>query len=330
MKSDGSDSTRVGSSCRPVRTASRFLREGHFAWQQDVEVAGLGEQQTVVVELSSRRADLSVSSVPSGARVLIDGREVGRAPAEVALLSGTHSLELRLPGFVAVRRVFEIEPQETLQLGPVVLEEAPALVRIESRPESALVSLDGEVRGQAPIELALDAGQDHRLVVSRTGHQIDERVVRLERGERSDLLVELEPILARVVIRPTPVAATVYIDGEARGSGEQTVELAVATPHLVEVRLEGYESHRTTVTPASSGAVRELDVKLVSVEELALQQAAAAAPKPRITTSVGQELVLMPGGSFRVGASRREPGRRANETRRSIELRKSFYFGTGK
>jgi formylglycine-generating enzyme required for sulfatase activity len=302
--------------------------QDHFAWRQEVEVVGLGQRQVVTVELSSRRAELEVSSTPAGASVMIDGRDVGPAPASVPLLSGSHSLELRLPGYVAARRVFEIEPQETLTLGPIVLEEAPALVRIESRPGAALVSLDGVVRGQAPLELALVPGREHALLVSRSGHRIEQRSVRLERGERRDVVFELQPILADVVVRPTPSTAEVVVGGDVVGTGEQELHLAVATPYVVEVRLDGYQPYRTTVTASSSGPVRELDVRLVSLEEVALERAAAAAPKQRITTAGGQELVLVQGGSFETGASRREPGRRANESQRTVELRRSFYFGT--
>jgi formylglycine-generating enzyme required for sulfatase activity len=47
---------------------------------------------------------------------------------------------------------------------------------------------------------------------------------------------------------------------------------------------------------------------------------------PVIRTSQDQELLLVRGGRFRMGASRREPGRRANETLREIELTRPFYI----
>ncbi|MGB5177428.1 MAG: SUMF1/EgtB/PvdO family nonheme iron enzyme, partial [Gammaproteobacteria bacterium] len=48
---------------------------------------------------------------------------------------------------------------------------------------------------------------------------------------------------------------------------------------------------------------------------------------PTRTTAAGQRLRLIkPGGSFRMGASRREAGRRANENPRLVQLQRPFYL----
>jgi formylglycine-generating enzyme required for sulfatase activity len=47
-----------------------------------------------------------------------------------------------------------------------------------------------------------------------------------------------------------------------------------------------------------------------------------------VTTGLGQELRLVRGGRYVMGSPRREPGRRSNESQRTIELRRPFYFGT--
>ena len=55
--------------------------------------------------------------------------------------------------------------------------------------------------------------------------------------------------------------------------------------------------------------------------------------KPEITTSLGQTLLLFkpaesPLADFTMGASRREPGRRANEVLHPVSLRRMFYLQT--
>jgi formylglycine-generating enzyme required for sulfatase activity len=47
-----------------------------------------------------------------------------------------------------------------------------------------------------------------------------------------------------------------------------------------------------------------------------------------VITSKAGELRLMPAGKFVMGSSRREPGRRANEAQREVELKRRFYLGT--
>jgi formylglycine-generating enzyme required for sulfatase activity len=63
--------------------------------------------------------------------------------------------------------------------------------------------------------------------------------------------------------------------------------------------------------------------KLRSVEE------AKAAAIPKVTRSPqGHKMVRIDDGRFRMGASRREPGRRANETWHDVELTRPFYIST--
>ena len=54
---------------------------------------------------------------------------------------------------------------------------------------------------------------------------------------------------------------------------------------------------------------------------------ARAIRTPAIASApAGHELVLVAGGRFTAGASRREPGRRANETQFEVELKRPFYI----
>jgi formylglycine-generating enzyme required for sulfatase activity len=57
-----------------------------------------------------------------------------------------------------------------------------------------------------------------------------------------------------------------------------------------------------------------------------LEQARASRGPPRVQTSQGQELVLVAPGRFRMGSSRREPGRRSNETLREVEITRPYYL----
>jgi formylglycine-generating enzyme required for sulfatase activity len=46
----------------------------------------------------------------------------------------------------------------------------------------------------------------------------------------------------------------------------------------------------------------------------------------RRSTGLGQEMVLVTGGRFTMGSARREPGRRSNETERTVVLQRPFYL----
>jgi formylglycine-generating enzyme required for sulfatase activity len=86
------------------------------------------------------------------------------------------------------------------------------------------------------------------------------------------------------------------------------------------VRRAGYEPQRSTVTP-KAGLTQLVRVRLRSEKETQVVARPAV-----LRTPAGHELRLLSGGRFQMGASRREPGRRANETLREVELRRPFYL----
>ena len=65
----------------------------------------------------------------------------------------------------------------------------------------------------------------------------------------------------------------------------------------------------------------------VRLQPIAPEKPVGAGPSERITAAGDVPLVLVRPSAFTMGASRREQGRRSNETLRSIELRRPYYIG---
>ena len=95
-----------------------------------------------------------------------------------------------------------------------------------------------------------------------------------------------------------------------------------AVPHRVEVRKPGFRTYQATVTPRP-GFPQEVKVTLQTPQEARI----ASVPRA-ITTSEGQELLYITPGAFTMGASRRQQGRRANESLRSVELTQPFFISS--
>ena len=93
-------------------------------------------------------------------------------------------------------------------------------------------------------------------------------------------------------------------------------------PHRIEIRKPGFETFQITVTPRP-GFPQSIKVELKTPEQI------VAESTPRIIHSPqGHEMVLIDGGRFPMGASRREPGRRANENEHEVELTRRYYLST--
>jgi hypothetical protein len=77
-------------------------RSGFEPGREEVKLTA-GMRRTVQLALVPERGILRVETRPIGARVLVDGREVGRAPWEERVLLGRHTVLARLRGYLEGR-----------------------------------------------------------------------------------------------------------------------------------------------------------------------------------------------------------------------------------
>ncbi len=304
----------------------RFEAARYLPLEQPLQVVGRGRPQQVSVALAPGWAEVSIGSAPDGATILVDGEPRGNTPAVVDIDGGEHQLILRSPGYADWQQTLQVVPGQPLQLDTVTLQPAAGILELASVPGGANVTLNGEFLGQTPLELELVPDRVHQLAVFKPGYRRYSTEVRLAAAARDSRTVELKAQLGEVRFDISPPAATLKIDGVVRGQGSRTLSLP-AYEHRVEISLPGYATVRRSVTP------RPGLQQLVEARLLTEQQARQARIKPEITTSLGQTLLLFspadsPLPDFTMGASRREPGRRANEVLHPVALRRAFYLQT--
>ncbi|MCZ6890441.1 MAG: SUMF1/EgtB/PvdO family nonheme iron enzyme, partial [Gammaproteobacteria bacterium] len=117
-----------------------------------------------------------------------------------------------------------------------------------------------------------------------------------------------------------PDDVELWIDGRRSGFANRTIELS-ALPHQIELRKDGYAPYGPRTLTPQPGFTQEIKVRLLTFEEARLARLI-----PVIKTKLGQELVLLSPSPIQLGASRREPGRRANEVIRDVNLSRLFYL----
>ena len=158
------------------------------------EIKEAVEQQEA--EIRSVVATLVVKVVPGGARVVIDGREVGAAPSVGPLFfaPGDHIIEAIRAGYRPVRRSVRLvsgaEQTEQLQLEP-----EPGHLVVRGEPSGASVLVDGVERATTPLSEALELSPGIHVVALRAaGHRQAERRVEVQAGERQVLEIALAPL----------------------------------------------------------------------------------------------------------------------------------------
>jgi formylglycine-generating enzyme required for sulfatase activity len=311
----------------------------------EVQIEGLGRLQQIEPDLTPAWAEVSIASEPAGAEVRVGGEVRARTPARLELMAGSHRVELRLDGFKPWVNDVQVQANEPLALGPVRLGLPDGRLAVRSAPAGANVTVGGAYRGRTPLEIDVRPDVEQSVAVLREGYEPASRSASVPPGGRELVEFRLEPILGEVTVRARPADAQLFVDGVARGTAAQTIQLP-ATAHQLEVRKPGYVTHRATVTPRP-GLPQTLEVTLREGETpepgaapvaaatkpdaptgaAAAERPAVAGPlAPIVRSKAGPELKLVPAGEFTMGSPRREAGRRANEAQRAVKLERRFYL----
>lgn len=305
---------------QPGMHTVRVQSERYLPFNDIVEIPGLDRLENMHVQLVPRWANVLVESEPAGATIFSGTEEVGVTPATIELLEGSHEITVSKDGFAPWDGTVVAEPNVAQALPRVTLQPADAKLLVNTIPRGANVTVNGRYRGQSPITLSLSPDVDYRIGMSKAGYGVTTRSLRLESAASDSLTVDLSARLGTVTVNVQPADATVYVDGRARGTGKTTVRLSSA-PHRIEVKRQGYRSWTRTITPRP-GYPQTLSASLRSLEAVA-QDAVAQTVK----TAAGQTLRRVEGATFSMGASRAEPGRRANEVIRPVTITRPFLIG---
>jgi len=292
---------------------------------EQLDIEGLGQTQTFSYVLRPGWADVTIRSVPAGAQVSVDEVQIGVTPVEQEIMYGPRTIELSLDKYKPVSLQQEIVAGSRLQLDDVLLEPADGQLQIESKPAGATISAGGVFYGTTPATITLASGVEHTVRLIKPGYQQVDTVLQLAAEQQDSIEVSLPPQYGVVFIKARPADASLLVDGKPSGKATQRLRLTTRT-HSLEFRKPGYVTEQRTVTPRAGVSK---NVELVLKTEAQAQAAAKARAMPDTRkTSAGQTLRLVrPKDSFHMGASRREAGRRANESSRLVRLQRPFYLG---
>lgn len=284
-----------------------------------VEFAGLGRNDVMTVQLVPRWAEVRVQSQPSGAVIYAGEEQMGITPAVIELFEGTHQLTVVAEGYKAWDGSISVEPNVPQELPAIALEEADARLLVNSIPRGANVLVNGRYRGQAPITLDLEPDVSYEIGLSRAGYGSTSRTVRLESAASETITVDLTARTGTVTVNVSPPDAVVTVGGRSQGPGSTTLRLS-SQPHRISVSKPGYETWMRTITPRP-GYPQTLNASLRSDEAIARARIAT-----EVETVDGKVLKRVEPGTFTMGSSRGEQGRRANEVLVPVTLTEPYFI----
>jgi serine/threonine protein kinase len=94
------------------------VKQGFTGESRTVDITSAGKS-FLVVHLAQAGANVSVSSDPPGAVIIVDGHDTGRAtPAQLVLDKGTHGFMLRKAGYLDETTSADLQPGQNFQYAP--------------------------------------------------------------------------------------------------------------------------------------------------------------------------------------------------------------------
>lgn len=299
----------------------QFKSARYLLYQTEVEVEGRQVEQALVAELSPAWANVSVSSDPPAAKILLAGEVVGLSPDTIEIIQGHHTVGIKKPGYKLWQSDISVTAGEDVTLAPAMLVKSDGKISIATNPSGANITIAQQYRGQSPLSVSLAPRKSYEVLLSKAGFEPIVKVISVDSEEDFSLNLNMTPVMGVVRLQVHPEDAELFLDGKSLGEASQRLSLS-ATRHEIKIKKPGFATYVATITP-QPGLTQQLLINLQTDEE-----ARAAAIPTTITAMANVTANLIIPDKLKLGATRREPGRRSNEIERTVQLTRAYYLGT--
>lgn len=226
---------------RPGSYALEVTADGYYPFEGTLDVDA-SDVQNRVVNLTPLPGTLVIETEPSGAKVLIDGAEVGSTPLTLAdIPAGDVALTLTAERYLVFEDAVTVEGRGITQRYAADLIPGWARIAVEVVPNSAEFRLDGETLEKTNGILEVMAG-NRSLTLSAVGYV--SQTIAVDAIANTDLdLGTVELAAAEGILRLTsqPSGASVTRDGQFVGTTPVDVTMSPSVNHQIVLRRAGYQ-----------------------------------------------------------------------------------------
>jgi formylglycine-generating enzyme required for sulfatase activity len=308
-----------GLQVKPGQHKVEIRAENYQMLTTEIDIEGCSKLQALVLAMAPNWSEITIVSEPRGAEIIIDGNSRGKTPLQIQLAAGTYQMEIRAEKFKSFKSQLNVQPNAPQIIDDIRLQPADGMLTVMTTPPGATVVIGKEYVGQTPLKTAVLADSQHVVHISKNGYNKVSRKIKIPVAGSKELKIKLKARRGIINFKVVPGDAQLIIDGKSFGVTPKELRL-IAVQHKLEFRKAGYLPFRTQITPRP-GYPQELKIVLKK------QAPDKTTPTATIQTKNGYRLKLIRPQAFTMGSSRREQGRRSNETLRKIELQKAFYMG---
>ena len=171
--------------------------------------------------LASNIGNITITSVPSGAKVLLNGEHIGITPLKREYPDGEYKLTLQRSNYLelnttlAVRKGADVKRNYKLQL-------LPGSFKIITNPAGAKILFGGKFVGNSPVTITDQvANQNHTLIIQMDGFAAQTHKISTSPGKEETFTYNLKRNRGDLELVINPPGVTVFVDGEKYGVTEK-------------------------------------------------------------------------------------------------------------
>jgi len=170
----------------------------------------------VSAALESDIGKLILKTVPSKARVYIDGRAVGISTFRGELQEGMHKIKVTKTGFAEIKTSVDIARDKEITK-TITLIRLPGTFEFRSNPEGALVYINNRVHGKTPLVVAdIQAGK-YKVRVEKNGFDSMSRDAYITAGRKNIVEFKMLRNTGGIDLIVNPPGVSIYVNGKKHG-----------------------------------------------------------------------------------------------------------------
>jgi hypothetical protein len=160
--------------------------------------------------IASSSGTIVIESKPAGAQVKIDGQDKGTTPLSARMPAGAHVIEVAAGGEPRVIPMSLQAGQTFAQYVELTSAASLGRIAVTSSPAGAVILLDGQPRGTAPMEIADVAAGEHELTLELNGMRV-RQAVSVTAGTTATVAVPMTGPGAAAIPPPPPTTGVLLV-----------------------------------------------------------------------------------------------------------------------
>lgn len=227
----------------------RFSKLNYKTEWRKVEITA-GSHETLEVKLEPQTASVMLTTVPAGAEVIFQDRNIGITPCTIRNLPiGQYSASLKLPAYAAKEITWEVKNER-----PILIRTDLALnvgsLKVDSTPGNAQIFVNDVPKGNTPFNERLEQGQ-HKIRIQKDGYADFEQIVTVNRDKTTEVSALLEVLPSSLSILSEPSGAAVFVNGKQYNNTPTVLKSLSPGQYKVRIEKPGFDpaERDVTVTP---------------------------------------------------------------------------------